>query len=69
MIILTEDAPSHYLHENSDPSKACSLEFANSAFSLKQCKFGHLDTLTSPRMVPRIFVISFKGISSEVYKL
>ena len=55
--------PFRLINEISDQSKALSLEFANSAFSLKQCKFGRNDTLLSPILVTRDFVKSLKGIS------
>jgi hypothetical protein len=50
------------MNEISDQSKTLSLEFANSAFGLKQRKFGRSDTLLSPRLVSRDFVKSLKDI-------
>jgi hypothetical protein len=53
----------------SDQSKALSLEFANSAFGLKQCKFAISGTLLSPRLVIKDFVKSLKVISPAWKKL
>jgi hypothetical protein len=55
--------PYRLVNEISDQSKALSLEFANSAFGLKQCKFALSGTLLLPRLVTRDFVKSLKGIS------
>jgi len=54
--------PSRLVNEISDQSKALSLEFANSAFGLKQCKFVLSGMLLSPRLVTKDFVKSLKGI-------
>jgi hypothetical protein len=56
--------PFRLINEISDQSKALSLEFANSAFGLKQCKFALSGTLLSPRLVTKDFVKSLKGIST-----
>jgi hypothetical protein len=61
--------PFRLVNEISDQSKALSLEFANSAFGLKQCKFGRYDTLLSPRLVTKDFVKSLKIISPAWKKL
>jgi hypothetical protein len=55
--------PFRLINEISDQSKALSLEFANSAFGLKQCKFALSGTLLSPKLVTKDFVKSLKGIS------
>ncbi len=49
--------PFRSLNKIFDHSKTLSLEFANSAFSLKQCKFAPLGTLPSLRMVNKNFVM------------
>jgi hypothetical protein len=55
--------PFRLVNEISDQSKALLLEFANSAFGLKQCKFALSGMLLSPRLVTKDFVKSLKGIS------
>jgi hypothetical protein len=61
--------PLRLINEISDQSNALSLEFANSAFGLKQCKFVLSGTLLSPRLVTKDFIKSLKGISPVWKKL
>ncbi len=50
----TAESPFAKAYEISDQSKALSLEFANSAFGLKQCKFALRDAPCAKTGYPEI---------------
>jgi len=64
LYVATENFSLSLTREIFDPTKAQSLESANSAFGVKQCPFATLWTLPLPRWVPKNFAMLAQGTFS-----